>query len=66
MKRIKKFQQEYRGKSIYGTTASEERLYWLTVEFQSLEGELNELIDLYQLGCASDLPEHRNGRAEDV
>nr|DAT45979.1 MAG TPA: hypothetical protein [Caudoviricetes sp.] len=39
MKKIKKFQQEYRGKSIYGTTASEERLYWLTVEFQSLEGE---------------------------
>lgn len=50
MKKIKKFQQEYRGKSIYGTTASEERLYWLTVEFQSLEGELNELIDLHQQG----------------
>lgn len=35
---------------MYETTASEERLYWLTIEFQSLEGELNELIELYQLG----------------
>ena len=50
MKRIKKFQQEYRGKSIYETTASEERLYWLTVELQSLESELDELIDLHQQG----------------
>lgn len=50
MKKIEKFQQEYRSKSMYETTASEERLYWLTVEFQSLEGELNELIELYQLG----------------
>lgn len=50
MKRIKKFQQEYRSKSMYETTASEERLYWLTVEFQSLESELDELIDLHQQG----------------
>ena len=50
MKKIEKFQQGYRSKSMYETTASEERLYWLTVEFQSLEGELNELIELYQLG----------------
>lgn len=50
MKRIKKFQQEYRSKSMYEATASEERLYWLTVEFQSLESELDELIDLHQQG----------------
>lgn len=50
MKKIKKFQREYRSKSMYETTASEERLYWLTVEFQSLESELDELIDLHQQG----------------
>ena len=35
---------------MYETTASEERLYWLTIEFQSLESELDELIDLHQQG----------------
>lgn len=35
---------------MYEITASEERLYWLTVEFQSLESELDELIDLHQQG----------------
>lgn len=35
---------------MYETTASEERLYWLTVEFQNLESELDELIDLHQRG----------------
>ena len=50
MKRIKKFQQEYRSKSMYETTASEDRVCWMTVEFQSLESELDELIDLHQQG----------------
>lgn len=50
MKKIKKFKQEYRNKGMYETTASEERLYWLTVEFQNLESELDEFIDLHQRG----------------
>ena len=50
MKKIKNFQQEYRSKGMYETTASEERLYWLIVEFQNLESELDELIDLHQRG----------------
>ena len=48
MKKIKKFQREYENKGMYETTASEERLYWLIVEFQNLESELDELIDLHQ------------------
>lgn len=50
MKKIKKFQREYGNKGMYETTASEERLYWLIVEFQNLESELDELIDLHQRG----------------
>lgn len=50
MKKIKKFQREYENKGMYETTASEERLYWLIVEFQNLESELDELIDLHQRG----------------
>lgn len=50
MKRIKKFQQEYRSKEANEITDSESELYLLTIELQSLESKLNKLIDLHQQG----------------
>lgn len=48
MKKIKKFQREYKNKEANEITNSEVALYQLTVELQALKCELNKLIYLYQ------------------
>ena len=52
MKKIKKFQQEYRDKEKYEVTDAKAELYGLTIDLQDLKDQIKELIDLYQRGQA--------------
>lgn len=52
MKKIKKFQQEYRDKETHEVTDAEAELYGLTVDLQVLKDEVKELVGLYRIGCA--------------